>query len=102
MILPDDYMLIDVAILVLAFFLSIPTVLGYFASAYGKSFWRWFAIGIFLPVISYFMLLALLYYEERRVKKEFHMTLEEDRMMTSLIEESIRKPLKLAERKKKD
>jgi hypothetical protein len=101
MILPEDFMLIDVAILLLAFFLSIPTVLGYFASAYGKSFWRWFAIGLFLPVVSYFVLLTILYLDERRVKKELQMTLEEDRMMTLLIERSIRKPLKLAERKKK-
>ena len=101
MILPEDIMLIDVAILLLAFFISIPTVLGYFASAYGKSFWRWFAIGLFLPVISYFILLAILYLDERRVKKELQMTLEEDRMMTLLIEKSICKPLKLAERKKK-
>lgn len=101
MILPEDFMLIDVAILLLAFFLSIPTVLGYFASAYGKSFWRWFAIGLFLPVISYFLLLTVLYINERKVKRELQMTLEEERMMTLLIEESIRKPLKLAERKKK-
>lgn len=101
MILPEDFMLIDVAILILAFFLSVPTVLGYFASAYGKSFWRWFAVGLFLPVVSYFILLTILYIDERKVRKELQMTLEEDRMMSLLIEESIRKPLKLAERKKK-
>ncbi|MFW5761274.1 MAG: hypothetical protein ACOCXH_09865 [Cyclobacteriaceae bacterium] len=101
MILPEDFMLIDVAILILAFFLSIPTVLGYFASAYGKNFWHWFAIGLFLPVISYFILLTILYFDERKVRRELQMSLEEDRMMSLLIEESIRKPLKLAERKKK-
>jgi len=94
-------MLIDVAILLLAFFLSIPTVLGYFATAYGKSFWRWFLIGLFFPIISYFVLLIILYFEEKKVKRELHMTLEENRMMTLLIKESIQKPLKLAERKKK-
>jgi len=94
-------MLIDVAILLLAFFLSIPTVLGYFATAYGKSFWRWFLIGLFFPIISYFVLLIILYFEEKKVKRELHMTLEENRMMNLLIKESIQKPLKLAERKKK-
>jgi uncharacterized membrane protein len=101
MVLPENFMLIDVAILILAFFLSIPTVLGYFASAYGKSFWRWFLIGLIFPIVSYFVLLAILYFEEQKVKKELQMTLEEDRLMTLLIEKSIRKPLNLAERKKK-
>ena len=56
-------MLIDIAILLLAFLLSIPAITGYFAYCYGKSFWTWFAIGCFFPVIAQ-VVLALLCHRE--------------------------------------
>ena len=52
-------MLIDVALVLLAFLLSIPAITGYFAHCYGRSFWKWFVIGCFLPVIAQVILAFL-------------------------------------------
>ena len=39
------------------FFLSFsPLFTGYFATVYGRPFWKWFFIGMFLPAISFVML----------------------------------------------
>ncbi|RPD44557.1 hypothetical protein DNI29_20710 [Hymenobacter sediminis] len=38
----------------------LPITTGYCAYSYGRSFWLWFALGIFLPIISYFILFALI------------------------------------------
>ncbi len=57
-------MLVDIVLAALAFYLSIPLVAGYFAHCYGRSFWMWFLIGCFLPVIAHFVLIALVYYDE--------------------------------------
>ena len=84
-------MLLDIAFLGLMFFLSIPTVLAYFAHCYKKKFWFWFTVGLILPVVSYLILLIVLYYDERRIKKEYNMTLEEETMMSRLIEEQVKK-----------
>ena len=56
-------MLVDIAFLLLAFLLSIPAITGYFAHCYGKSFWVWFAIGCFFPVVAQ-VALALLCHRE--------------------------------------
>lgn len=43
------------------FALSIlPLTTGYCAYSYGRSFWLWFALGVFLPILSYFVLFALI------------------------------------------
>ncbi len=63
-------MLIDVAVLMLAFLLSIPAITGYFAHSYGKSFWGWFAIGCLLPVIAQVLLAFLCYKEAKRSNDE--------------------------------
>ena len=60
-------MLIDLALVMLAFLLSIPAITGYFAHCYDRSFWKWFAIGCFFPVIAQ-VVLAFLCYKD--VKKE--------------------------------
>ncbi len=60
-------MLIDVALLMLAFLLSIPAITGYFAHCYGRSFWVWFAIGCFFPVVAQ-VLLALLCHRKARLE----------------------------------
>lgn len=59
-------MLVDIVLAALAFYLSIPLIAGYFARCYGRSFWLWFVLGTFLPVITHFVLIALVYYDERR------------------------------------
>lgn len=76
-------MLIDIAFLMLAFLLSIPAITGYFAHCYGKSFWRWFAIGCFFPVISQFVLAWLCHREaskEQRRRSVFISRYEDEQM----------------------
>ncbi|MEM7549655.1 MAG: hypothetical protein AAF363_08270 [Bacteroidota bacterium] len=63
-------MIFDFLLLGLAFYLSFPLVAGYFAHSYGRSFWLWFAIGCFLPVISYGILLLAIHLDERKTKKD--------------------------------
>ncbi|MGB3848624.1 MAG: hypothetical protein WA958_01555 [Tunicatimonas sp.] len=62
-------MLIDVALLMLVFLLSIPAITGYFAYCYDRSFWGWFTIACFFPVVAQ-VVLALLCY--RKAQREQH------------------------------
>lgn len=76
-------MLIDIAVLMLAFLLSIPAITGYFAYSYGKSFWVWFAIGCFFPVIAQVILAFLCHKEaqkELRRQSVFISRYEDERM----------------------
>ncbi len=57
-------MLVDIVLAAIAFYLSIPLIAGYFAHCYGRSFWTWFIIGCFVPVIAHFVLIGLVYYDE--------------------------------------
>ncbi|MBC6698634.1 hypothetical protein [Hymenobacter sp. BT190] len=41
-------------------FSVLPLVTGYCAVSYGYSFWRWFALGWALPIVSFFILVALI------------------------------------------
>ena len=59
-------MLFDFFLIGLVFYLSIPAVVGYFAYSYGRSFWFWFVIGTFLPIISHIILIVLVIWDERR------------------------------------
>ncbi|PJJ60710.1 hypothetical protein [Hymenobacter chitinivorans] len=57
-------MFIDI---LLAFFCALsflPLTTGYCAYSYGRSFWLWFALGCVLPIVSFFILFALLYRKE--------------------------------------
>lgn len=84
-------MFIDIGLLILAFFLAIPAVTGYFAYSYGRSFWIWFFIGCFLPIISY-VLLALLYRRAPKSKRDDiyrEMTRFEDEYMEAHIKASL-------------
>ncbi|RSK41233.1 hypothetical protein [Hymenobacter perfusus] len=38
----------------------LPLTTGYCAYSYGRSFWLWFALGFVLPIVSYFILFALI------------------------------------------
>ncbi len=58
-------MLIDIALLLLACLLSIPAITGYFAYCYGRSFWTWFIVGCFFPVIAQVVLASLCYRKAR-------------------------------------
>ncbi len=52
-------MFFDLFFFVLAFFMSIPLVGAWYASSRGKDFWTWYFIGLFLPIISFVILLCL-------------------------------------------
>jgi len=52
-------MIFDLFFFVLAFFMSIPFVGAWYASSRGKNFWLWYFIGLFLPIISFIILLCL-------------------------------------------
>ena len=42
----------------------IPILTGYCAHSHGRSFWLWFVLGFALPIISFFLLLALVAQDE--------------------------------------
>jgi len=49
-------MLLDFLLFGLAFLFAIPAITGYFAHSHGRSFWLWFMIGCFLPIIANFII----------------------------------------------
>lgn len=63
-------MIVDLLLTVVAFYFMIPLVAGYFAYCYGRSFWLWFTISTFLPIITHFILIALVYYDESTTKAD--------------------------------
>ena len=52
-------MMIDFMLFGLVALLMVPAICAYYAHSRGRSFWLWFLIGTFLPIISYFILLLL-------------------------------------------
>lgn len=53
-------MLIDLFLAAACVVLMVPLVTGYSAYSHGRRFWVWFALGLFLPVISLGVLIVLL------------------------------------------
>ncbi|MBT2558298.1 hypothetical protein J7E24_10925 [Hymenobacter sp. ISL-91] len=53
-------MFIDLVIAGLFAMSLVPLITGYCAYSYGRSFWLWFALGLLLPIVSYFVLFALI------------------------------------------
>jgi len=41
-------------------FSVLPLLTGYCAASYGRSFWRWFALGWVFPILSFLVLFTLL------------------------------------------
>ncbi|GAB4194818.1 MAG: hypothetical protein OHK0057_18010 [Thermoflexibacter sp.] len=66
---------VDFIIIMTLFWLTIPAVCGYYAYSRGRSFWFWFAMGTFLPIISHVILLFL-----PNQTNEFEKELEEIRL----------------------
>lgn len=62
-------MLLDFLLLGLAFLFAIPAITGYFAYSHGRSFWLWFTIGCFLPVIANFIIAYLCRKEAIKAKR---------------------------------
>ena len=83
-------MLIDIALLLLAFLLAIPAITGYFAYNHGRSFWLWFTIACCLPVVANFIL-AFVCREEvlKAQKKQVRLTRFEEEAMQQQIEETL-------------
>ncbi len=52
-------MIIDAILFGCFMLLSLPLVGGHFASTRGRSFWLWFFICMFLPIIGYFIVILL-------------------------------------------
>lgn len=53
-------MVFDFLFVVICFYLSIPGVVAYTAASYGRSFWKWFALGMVFPIISHIWLYVLI------------------------------------------
>lgn len=62
-------MFIDFALIGLVFLFSIPAITAYFAYSHGKSFWLWFMIGCFLPILANFIVIYLCRKEALKAKK---------------------------------
>jgi hypothetical protein len=50
---------VDFFIIMTLFWLTIPAVCGYYAYSRGRSFWFWFIVGTFLPIIAHIILIFL-------------------------------------------
>ncbi|MEM9339024.1 MAG: hypothetical protein AAGA66_09870 [Bacteroidota bacterium] len=81
-------MIIDFILVALAFYFSIPLIAGYFAKSYGRSFWVWFTISTFLPIITHFILFFLVYSDERILAKN-RLTKREKKESNKLIRELV-------------
>ena len=53
-------MIIDLLLAAVAVLLLVPLLTGYAAYAHGRGFWRWFGLGLVLPVVSLGVLTVLL------------------------------------------
>lgn len=84
-------MIVDIILAGILFYLMFPTITGYAAHNYGRSFWLWFTIGLFLPVISYLVLVAMIFWDERKTS-EPRLTRRErvnsDKLVKGLLEET--------------
>lgn len=55
---------IDMLLVVAVAISFIPILTGYCANSRGRSFWLWFALGWLLPLVSFFLLFALIARDE--------------------------------------
>lgn len=58
-------MIIDAIFVGLAFYFTFPLLTGYAALQYGRSFKIWFFIGCFLPIVSFMIIVVLIYWDEK-------------------------------------
>ena len=65
---------VDMIFMVVVSISFIPILTGYCAYSRGRSFWLWFALGWLLPLVSFFLLFALIARDElnpgRRLLRE--------------------------------
>ena len=84
-------MIVDIILAGILFYLMFPAVTGYAAYNYGRSFWLWFTIGCFLPVVSYLVLVAIIFWDERkttRARLTRREKVDSDRLVNQLIDQS--------------
>ncbi|MEO1050345.1 MAG: hypothetical protein AAFX87_06955 [Bacteroidota bacterium] len=79
-------MIVDLILVVVVFYLSIPAVTGYCAYSYGRSFWFWFGMGFFLPIITHIILYFLISYDIKKQKTTDLLTRDEEIMMEQNIQ----------------
>ncbi len=60
-----ERMIVDAIIVGLAFYFTFPLLTGYCAAQYGRSFKVWFGIGCALPIISFFILMVFIFWNEK-------------------------------------
>jgi hypothetical protein len=49
----------DFLVAFVAMLFTVPLVTGYVATSRGRSFWKWFALSLLLPIVSFALLLVL-------------------------------------------
>jgi len=49
--------LLDIALVLAGSLLLFAPITGYIAASHGRSFWRWFGLGLMLPFVSMFLAL---------------------------------------------
>ena len=90
-------MIVDIFILMVAFYLAIPLVAGYMAKSYGRPFLPWFLFGCFLPAIAHFTLYFLVTRDIKRNKLKSLLTPDEidymdDQIGEVLVKNRIKQP----------
>ncbi len=83
-------MIIDAVFVGLAFYFTFPLLSGYVAYQYGRSFKTWFLIGCFLPIVSFFIVVSLILWDEKTTpsnKLSKREQLESAQMVEALKEE---------------
>ena len=84
-------MILDIFLLIFLFYLSIPTVVGYFAHCYGRSFWLWFGITCFLPILSHIVLYVLVNNDS---KNNLVLSAKEEAYVMREVEKALNQPAK--------
>ena len=83
-------MFLDIALLVLVFYLAIPGSAGYFAHTRGYRFWPWFWLSFFFPFVAHFTLYLYVVIQERQARKDSKvLSPKEDRHMAAQIRKTM-------------
>jgi len=80
-------MIFDFILIPIAFYFTIPGVAGYSASSYGRSFWKWFILATFLPIITHLVLYFLIKRDIKNKKMISLLKKEEIAYMENQIQE---------------
>ena len=81
-------MIVDAILVGLIFYFTFPLLTGYCALQYGRSFWLWFAIGCFLPIISFLFIFTLIYLDEKMTPSN-RLSRREDMESEKLVKELV-------------